>query len=90
MLQVFGAISIPHAAEMGQSQTNNDHGHAQNNLVTGQKSNKTIDSKKGGYLEGTATNVCPDLHQSLTSAYREYTPKHKNNMEKWLRWKFEA
>ena len=44
-LQVFGIISIPHAAEMGQSWTKNDHGRAHKNLVTGRKSKKKIDSK---------------------------------------------
>ena len=46
------------------------------------KSKKTIDSKKGDYLEGMATNLCPELCQSLLAASREYTPKHKKNMEK--------
>ena len=41
-------------------------------------------------MEGTATNVCPDLRQSLTAASREYASKHKKNTEKWLRWKLET
>ena len=86
LLQIFGTISIPHAAVMGQSQTNNDHSRVQNNLVTGQNSKKIIDSKKGAYSEGTTTSLCPELRQSLTSASREYTPKHKKNMDKWMRW----
>ena len=89
LLQVFGTISIPHAMEMGQSRTNNDHGRAHKNLVTGQKYKKMIDSKKGAYSEGTATNLCP-LRQYLMAASREYAPKHNKNMEKWMRWKFET
>ena len=54
-LQVLGTISIPHAASMGRSRTSNDHGHAHKNLVKGRKSKRTIDSKKGAYLEGMAT-----------------------------------
>ena len=68
LMQVFGAISVPHAVAMGQSRTNNDHGHAHKNLVTGRKSKKTIDSKKRDYLEGMATNLFPELLQSLTVA----------------------
>ena len=41
-------------------------------------------------MEGMATNLCPELRQSLTEASREYAPKHKKNMEKWLRWQFET
>ena len=51
---------------------------------------KTIDSKKESYSEGTPTNLCPEIHQSLAAASREYVPKHKKNMEKWMYWKFEA
>ena len=90
LLQVFGTISIPHAAVMGQSCTNNDHGRSKNNIVTSRKSKKTIDSKKGAYSEGTDTNLCPELRQSLTVASREYAPKHKKNMDKWMRWQFET
>ena len=82
LLPVFGSISIPHAAAMGQSLTNNNHGCAHKNLVTGQKSKKKIDSKKGAYLEGTATNLCSELRQSLTTASREYARKHNKNMDK--------
>ena len=89
-LQFFGTISIPHAVEMGQSRTNNYHGRAQKNLVTGQKSKNMIDSKKGAYSEGTAKNLCLELRQSLTEASRELAPNHKKNMEKWLRWQFET
>ena len=59
LLQFFGTISIPHAAAMGQSRTNNDHGRARKNLVTGRKSKKTVDSKNGSYLEGTAKKFVP-------------------------------
>ena len=89
LLQVFRTISIPHAAAMVQSQTNKNHGRAHKNLVTGRKSKNTIDSKKGAYSEGTATNLCPELRQSLMAASRKYAPKHKKNVEKWMRWKFE-
>ena len=89
LLQVFRTISIPHVAEMGQPRTNNDHGCAHKHFVTGQKPKKNIDSKKGAYSEGTATIFFPELRQSLTAASREYTLKHKKNMEKWLHWKFE-
>ena len=82
LLQVFGTIRIPHAAAMGQSRTNNNHGHSHKNLVTGRKTKKTIDSKEGDYSEGTATHLCPELHQSLTVTSREYAPKHKKNMGK--------
>ena len=77
LLQVFRAISTPHAAEMGQSWTNNYHIRADNNLVTVRKFKKTIDSKKGAYSEGTATNLCPELYQSLTAASREYAPSKR-------------
>ena len=90
LLQVFGTISVPHTAAMGQSHTNNNHSRAHNNLVTGQTSKKTIYSKKGACLEVTAKHFYPELCQSLTAASREYTPKHKKNMEKCLRWQFEA
>ena len=89
-LQVFGTISIPHAASIDQSRTNNNHGRSHKNLVKGQKYKKTIDSNKGACLEGTATFFPPELCQSLTAASREYAPKHKKNMEKWLRWQFET
>ena len=79
-LQVFGTISIPHAASVDQSHTNNYHGRSHNNLVKGRKYKKTIDSNKGAYLEGTATFFCPELCQSLTAASSEYAPKHKNTM----------
>ena len=85
LLKVFGTISIPHAAAMGQSRTNNDHGRAHNNLVTGRKYKKTIDSKKGAYSEGKDTMFNPELRQYLTAASREYAPNHKKNMEKWMR-----
>ena len=90
LLQVTGTISIPLAAEMGQSWTNKDHSRAHKNLVTGQKSKKIIYSKKGVYSEGKATNLCPELRQSLTEASMEYVPKHKKNMKEWMRWKFET
>ena len=83
-LQVFGTISIPHAASIDQSHTNNDHGRAHKNLVKGRKYKKTIDSNKGAYLEGMATFFCPELCQSLTAASKEYATKHNNNMYKWL------
>ena len=41
-------------------------------------------------MVGTATNLCPDLRQSLTEKSREYAPNHKKNIEKWLRWQFET
>ena len=44
LMQVFGTISIPHATAMGQTRTNNDHGHSHKNLATDQKSKKKIDS----------------------------------------------
>ena len=75
---------------MGQSRTKNDYGRAHNNLVTIRKSKKKIDSKKGAYLEGTATNLCPELCQSLAASSREYAPKHKKNVEKWMRWQFDT
>ena len=90
LLQVFETISIPNAAAVGQSWTNNDHGRAHKKFVTGRKSKKTIDSKKGDYSKGTAKNLCPDLRKSLTEASRECAPKHKKNMEKWMRWQFET
>ena len=90
MMQVFGTISIPHAAAMGQSRTNNNHGRSHKNLVTGRNYKKKIDSKKGAYSEGTATNLRPELRQYLTAASREYAPNHKNNMDKWLRWQFDT
>ena len=49
-----------------------------------------IDSNKGGYSEVTATMFCPELRQSLTEVSRECTPKHKKNMEKWLRYQFKT
>ena len=73
-----------------QSRTNNNHSCAYNTLIIGQKSKKKIDSKKGAYLEGTASHLCPELRQSLSAASMEYAPKHKNNMEKWMRWKFKT
>ena len=79
-LQVFGTISIPHAVAMVQSRTNNDHSRAHNNFVTGQKSKKNIDSKKEGYLERKAKNLCPELRQYLTAASRKYVTKHEKNM----------
>ena len=90
LLQVFGTIRIQHAAAMGQSWTNNNHVCAHKNLVTGKNNKKTIESNKGAYSEGNATNLCPELRQSLTAASREYAPKHKKNMEKWMRWKFDT
>ena len=89
LLQVFETISIPNAAAVGQSWTNNDHGCAHNNLVTDRNSKKTIYSKKGACLEVTAKHLYPKLCQSLTEASRDYAPKHKNNVEKWMCWKFE-
>ena len=77
LLQVFGTIIIPHATAMCQSRTKNDNGRVHKTLVTGQNSKKTIDSKKGVYLEGTATIFCPELRLSLPAASREYVPKHK-------------
>ena len=90
LLQVFRTISIPHAAAMGQSRTINNHGRSHKNLVTGLKSKKKIDSKKGAYSKGTGTNLCPELRQSLTAASSEYAQKHKKNTEKWLRWQFKT
>ena len=90
LLQVFRTISIQHAAAMGQSRTNNNQSLAHKILVTGRKSKKTIDSKKGAYLEGTATNLCPELHQSLGASSKKYALKNKKNMEKWLRWQFDT
>ena len=49
-----------------------------------------INSKKGVYSEVTATNLYPELRQSLMAASREYVLKHKKNMEKWMRWQFET
>ena len=89
-LQVLGTISIPHALAMGQSRTNNNHGNSHKNFITGRKSKKKIDSKKKAYLEGTAIHLCPELCQSLTVASRYYAPKHRKNMEKWMRWQFET
>ena len=73
-----------------QSRTNNNHSCAYNTLIIGQKSKKKIDSKKKAYLEGTAIHLCPELCQSLTVASRYYAPKHRKNMEKWMRWQFET
>ena len=90
LLQFFGTIRTTHAVAMGQSHTNSNDSRAHNNLVTIRKSKKTIESKKGAYLEGTSTNFCSELRQSLEAASMEYSPKHKKNMEKWLRWKLET
>ena len=85
LLQVIGTISIPHAAAMGQSRKNNNHGRAYNNLVTGRNYKNTIDSKKGAYSGDTAKFFCLELRQSLTETSREYATKHNKNMEKWVR-----
>ena len=90
LLQVFGTISIPNAAAIGQSRTNNDHGRAHKKMVTGRQPKTAIESRKGAYSEGMATLLCPKLRQSLTVASKEKAAEHKKEQERWMKFQFET
>ena len=90
VLIVFGTISIPNAAGLGQSRTNTDHGRSHKNLVSGCKQKTPGESRTGAYADGSATNLDPLLRQSLTKVSQTRAEQHTNEIKGWMEFQYET
>ena len=92
-LILHGTVRIDHAAGVGQTRCNNDHGRAHQTLVTGRASTKE-DAKKsiaksGAFREGTMIGLCDELRQSLIQASKEQAPAHRKMIAVFIKDQFE-